>query len=106
MYREGGWNDLFLWEPLRTGSRGRPETGISFFRVVSARLADCMDDYVRVARPRVERLSVEMEREAVSLLAVLLADAVRKGDEMSAVMGPADTPSISSSNSSSVTSSN
>lgn len=37
-----------------------------------------MDDFVCVARPRVQRLSVEMEREATLLLAGLLADAVKK----------------------------
>lgn len=36
------------------------------------------EDFVRVARPRVQRLSVEMEREATMLLAGLLADAVKK----------------------------
>lgn len=35
-------------------------------------------DFVCVARPRVQRLSVEMEREATMLLAGLLADAVKK----------------------------
>jgi hypothetical protein len=38
-----------------------------------------MDDGVRVARPRVQRLSVEMEREAIRLLAGLLADAAKPG---------------------------
>jgi hypothetical protein len=47
-----------------------------------------------------------MEREAVSLLAVLLADAVLKGDAISGVILPADTASISSSDTSSITSSN
>lgn len=37
-----------------------------------------MDDFVYIARPRVQRLSVEMEREATMLLAGLLADAVKK----------------------------
>jgi hypothetical protein len=36
------------------------------------------EDFVRVARPRVQRLSAEMEREATMLLAGLLADAVKK----------------------------
>lgn len=34
------------------------------------------DDGVRLAAPRVQRLSPEMEREATRLLAALLADAV------------------------------
>lgn len=34
------------------------------------------DDGVRLAAPRVQRLSAEMEREATRLLAALLADAV------------------------------
>lgn len=38
-----------------------------------------MDEgFVRVARPRVQRLTAEMEREATMLLAGLLADAVKK----------------------------
>ncbi len=36
------------------------------------------DDGVRLAAPRVQRLSAEMEREATRLLAVLLADAVAR----------------------------
>lgn len=36
------------------------------------------EDFVRVVRPRVQRLSAEMEREATMLLAGLLADAVKK----------------------------
>jgi hypothetical protein len=34
-----------------------------------------MDDYIRAARPRVQRLSRELELEAIRLLAELLADA-------------------------------
>lgn len=37
-----------------------------------------MDDFVCVARPRVQRLSAEMKREATLLLAGLLADAAKK----------------------------
>ena len=36
------------------------------------------DDGVRLAAPRVQRLSAEMEREATRLLAGLLADAVAR----------------------------
>ena len=36
------------------------------------------EDFVWVARPRVQRLTAEMEREATMLLAGLLADAVKK----------------------------
>lgn len=36
------------------------------------------DDGVRLAAPRVQRLSAEMEREATRLLAALLADAVAR----------------------------
>jgi hypothetical protein len=36
-----------------------------------------MDDYIRVARPRVQRLSRELELEAIRLLAELLADATK-----------------------------
>jgi hypothetical protein len=61
-----------------------------------------MDDCVRVARPKIERLSAGMEREAVGLLAALLADAVRKGysrpERMPSANSPSNTPSISSSN--------
>jgi len=38
-----------------------------------------MDDYVRVAHPRVQRLPVEIEREAIRLLAGLLAEAAKPG---------------------------
>ncbi len=38
-----------------------------------------VDDGVRLARPRVQRLSVDMEREASGLLAALLADAAKRG---------------------------
>lgn len=37
-----------------------------------------MDEPIVVARPRVKRLSVQQEREAVRLLAALLADAARQ----------------------------
>ena len=37
-----------------------------------------MDEPFRVARPRVKRLSVQQEREAVRLLASLLADAAKR----------------------------
>ena len=37
-----------------------------------------MDDYIRVARPRVQRLSRELELEAIRLLAELLADAAKE----------------------------
>jgi hypothetical protein len=37
-----------------------------------------MDDYIRAARPRVQRLSREMELEAIRLLAELLADAAKE----------------------------
>jgi hypothetical protein len=75
-------------------------------RGLSVRLDDCMDERVCVARPKVERLSVEMEREAVGLLAALLADAVRKDDAVPRPVPSADThPSNMRSNSSSNTSS-
>jgi hypothetical protein len=56
-----------------------------------------MNDRVCVARPRIERLFKEMEREAVGLLAALLADAVRRGDAGFVGMPSADTPSNPSS---------
>jgi len=37
-----------------------------------------MDDYIRAARPRVQRLSRELELEAIRLLAELLADAAKE----------------------------
>jgi hypothetical protein len=37
-----------------------------------------MDDYIRAARPRVQRLSRELELEAIRLLAELLADATKE----------------------------
>jgi len=37
-----------------------------------------MDEPIVVARPRVKRLSVRQEREAVRLLAALLADAAKR----------------------------
>ena len=37
-----------------------------------------MDEQFRVARPRVKRLTVQQEREAVRLLASLLADAAKQ----------------------------
>jgi hypothetical protein len=37
-----------------------------------------MDDYIRAARPRVQRLSHELELEAIRLLAELLADAAKE----------------------------
>jgi hypothetical protein len=37
-----------------------------------------MDDYIRAARPRVQRLSSELELEAIRLLAELLADAAKE----------------------------
>jgi hypothetical protein len=65
-----------------------------------------MDDCVRVARPEIERLSAGMEREAVGLLAALLADAMRKGDSRPEWMPSADSPSNSPSNTASISSSN
>jgi hypothetical protein len=65
-----------------------------------------MDDRVRIARPKIEQLSAGMEREAVELLAALLADAVRKGDSRPEGMLPANSPSNSSSNTTSISSSN
>jgi hypothetical protein len=37
-----------------------------------------MDDYIRAARPRGQRLSRELELEAIRLLAELLADAAKE----------------------------
>jgi hypothetical protein len=37
-----------------------------------------MDNYIRAARPRVQRLSREVELEAIRLLAELLADAAKE----------------------------
>jgi hypothetical protein len=80
--------------------------GVLSCRGLSVRLDDCMDDRVCVARPKVERLSKEMEREAVGLLAALLADAVRRGDAGPVGIPSADTSSNPPSNSSSIPSSN
>jgi hypothetical protein len=41
-----------------------------------------LDDGVRLAAPRFEQLSPEMEREATKLLAALLADAARRSGVM------------------------
>jgi hypothetical protein len=103
--------DLFHMSPCgvdrrRLVSRGLPETDLSVWSAVSVRLDDCMDDRVRVARPRVERLSVALEREAVDLLAVLLADAVRRSDAVPRLMPSANSSSNPSSNMPSITSSN
>jgi hypothetical protein len=38
-----------------------------------------MDDCIRLAAPRVQRMSVETEHEAIELLAGLLADAATRG---------------------------
>jgi hypothetical protein len=38
-----------------------------------------MDDCIRLAAPRVQRMSVETEHEAIELLAGLLADAAKTG---------------------------
>jgi hypothetical protein len=38
-----------------------------------------MDDCIRLAAPRVQRMSTETEREAIELLAGLLADAAKAG---------------------------
>ena len=37
-----------------------------------------MDDYIRAARPRVQRLSRKLELDAIRLLAELLADAAKE----------------------------
>jgi hypothetical protein len=37
-----------------------------------------MDDYIRAAHPRVQRLSRELELEVIRLLAELLADAAKE----------------------------
>ena len=37
-----------------------------------------MDDYIRAARPRVQRLSRDLELEVIRLLAELLADAAKE----------------------------
>lgn len=44
-----------------------------------------MDDCIRLAAPRVQRMSVETEREAIELLAGLLADAAKAGVVMPSV---------------------
>lgn len=53
-----------------------------------------VDEGVRLARPRVQRLSAAMEREATALLAALLADAAkRRGVPIGGpVGGPLGTP--------------
>jgi hypothetical protein len=53
-----------------------------------------VDEDVRLARPRVQRLSAAMEREAKALLATLLADAAKRSGVPvgGPVGGPIGTP--------------
>jgi hypothetical protein len=82
------------------------EAGLSVWSLVSVRLDDYMDNRVCVARPKIERLSAGMEQEAVTLLAVLIADAAQKDDAQPGGIPAANSLSNSSSNTPSITSSN
>jgi hypothetical protein len=61
-----------VWCPLGSGL-----AAVAVVRVFSP-TPENMDDYIRAARPRVQRLSRALELEAIRLLAELLADAAKE----------------------------